>query len=81
MAVADSEPTGATFRVALQSISVARKDEVVEDDFKTWAHTILLIRGRASNSFWYADETEGNLSKTSVRLVLTLTVGASCLLN
>lgn len=66
MAGTDGEVAGATFRVALQSISVARKDAIVEDDFKTWAHTILLIRGRASNVFWYSDEGEGNLSKTSV---------------
>lgn len=55
------------FRVALHSINVSRKDGVVEDDFKTWAHTVLVLRGRASNALWYADEAEGNLAKTSVR--------------
>ena len=59
--------TQANFRLALTTISIDRVDRLPEDDFKTWAQTVVVTGSRLSSRFWFAgDEKESNLGKTSV---------------
>jgi len=62
-----SNSTEANFRLALTTISIDRVDRSPEDDFKTWAQTVVVTGSRLSSRFWFAgDEKESNLGKTSV---------------
>ena len=59
--------TEANFRLSLTTISIDRVDRSPEDDFKTWAQTVVVTGSRLSSRFWFAgDEKEINLGKTSV---------------
>lgn len=69
--MASATPRGGavgTFRVALQSVSLKRRDGGVEDDFKTWA-LCAVVSGATRRSLprvWYADGADAPLAKTSV---------------
>ena len=54
-------------RVALHSITVARVDGAVEDDFKTWAQVVWLNPdGMPNDAAWYAAGDDALLACTSV---------------
>jgi hypothetical protein len=51
-----SNSTAANFRLALTTISIDRVDRSPEDDFKTWAQTVVVTGSRLSSRFWFAGD-------------------------
>lgn len=51
----------------MQTVNLKRKDGQIEDDFKTWAHAVLVTPAGNLCQQWYSSETDANLAKTSVR--------------
>ena len=65
--VAEVPLLACTFKVCMQEVSIRRADGVEEDDFKTWAHAVVLTHGRPNGRLWYTGEEM--LGRTSVRVV------------
>jgi hypothetical protein len=62
--------SGFRLRVKATQLAVRRVDGTEEDDFKTWAHTVVAGTSGPVKEAWYAEDAEpsvSNLGKTSVR--------------
>ena len=62
--------SGFRLKVKLPQITLRRVDGTEEDDFKTWAHTVVQTIVGPSKDLWYREDAEAsvaNLGKTSVR--------------
>jgi len=60
-----------TFRVLLHAVAVHRADGEEEDDFKTWAHAVVLTHGRPNGRLWYAGDEMLGRTSVSAQLLLT----------
>jgi hypothetical protein len=61
--------SGFRLRVKATQVAVRRVDGTEEDDFKTWAHTVVAGPSGPVKEAWYAEDAEpsvSNLGKTSV---------------
>lgn len=69
--------SSATLRVNVQALSVKRKDgTTIDDDFKSWATVATANSSGGAQPWWYGSaDSEANLSKTSVRVVLPMPHG------